>query len=151
VLQRDDLLMQMITIMAGAAGEQHYFGQLSTGVEGDLDKASKLARSMVVAYGMSPEFGPVSIGERAGEVFLGRDIQSMGNVSPIQQERIENEVRRLVTESFDIAQRVIRANDDVVGEMVETLIQQETLSGVGLEAMLAAVRPYDGTLTASDR
>jgi len=86
VLQRDDLIMQLVTIMAGAAGEQLYYGQLSTGVEGDLDRAAKLARSMVVSYGMSPEFGPVSIGEKAGEVFLGRDIQNMGNISPVQLE-----------------------------------------------------------------
>ena len=88
--------MQLVTIMAGAAGEQLYFGQLSTGVEGDLDRASKLARSMVVSYGMSSVFGPVSIGEKAGEVFLGRDIQNLSNVSPVQQELVEGEVRRSV-------------------------------------------------------
>jgi cell division protease FtsH len=134
-------------MMAGAAGEQLYFGQLSTGVEGDLDKASKLARSMVVAYGMSEEFGPVSIGERAGEVFLGRDIANMGNVSPIQQERIENEVRRLVTDAFELAQRILRQNASVVDEMVSTLVEHETLSGVALEAMLAGVDVYDGDLS----
>jgi len=147
VLQRDDLLTQIVTIMAGAAAEELYYGQLSTGVEGDLDRASKLARSMVVSYGMSPEFGPVSIGEKAGEVFLGRDITSMGNVSPIQQERIENEVRRIVTESMEIAKRVIADNRDAVNEMVSTLVENETLSGVALEAMLASVRPYEGELS----
>jgi cell division protease FtsH len=149
VLQREDLIMQLITIMAGAAGEQLYFGQLSTGVEGDLDRASKLARSMVVAYGMSPDFGPVSIGEKAGEVFLGRDIQSMGNVSPIQQERIETEVRRLVMDGFEIAQRVIRENDDSMEELIATLMEHETLSGVALEALLSSVRPYDGELSST--
>jgi len=151
VLQRDDLLMQIITVMAGAAAEELYFGQLSTGVEGDLDRAAKVARSMVVSYGMSPAFGPVSIGEKAGEVFLGRDITSLGNVSPIQQERIENEVRRIVTESMEIAKRVIAENRDAMAEMVSTLVEQETLSGVALEAMLASVRPYDGSLAPSAR
>jgi cell division protease FtsH len=149
VLQRDDLLTQIITILAGAASEELFFGQLSTGVEGDLDRASKLARSMVVAYGMSPEFGPVSIGEKAGEVFLGRDIQSMGNVSPLQQERIENEVRRIVTESMAIAKQVLEGNRDAMREIVVTLIEQETLSGVALEAMLASVRSYEGRLSAT--
>jgi cell division protease FtsH len=149
VLQRDDLLMQVVTTLGGAAAEDLFFGQLSTGVEGDLDRASKLARSMVVSYGMSSEFGPVSLGEKAGEVFLGRDITSMSSVSPIQQERVEREVRRIVTESLEIAKRVIRSNRDAMTEMVTTLMEQETLSGVALEAMLSSVQVYDGELSTS--
>jgi cell division protease FtsH len=146
VLQRDDLLTQLITIMAGAAGEEYFFGQLSTGVEGDLDRASKLARSMVVAYGMSEAFGPVSIGEKAGEVFLGRDIQNLGNISPIQLELIDNEVRKLVLSAYDVAQRVVQQNEGAMLELIESLIEQETLSGVALEALLSAVVPYEGEL-----
>ena len=137
-------------IMAGAAGEELYFGQMSTGVEGDLDRASKLARSMVVSYGMSESFGPVSLGEKAGEVFLGRDIQNMSNVSPIQQEMVEAEVRQIVTSSLEIAEKVIRQNAESMEELVETLIERETLSGVALEAMLSSVRRYDGDLLSSD-
>jgi cell division protease FtsH len=147
VLQRQDLVRQLITIMAGAAGEQTYFGEMSTGVEGDLDRASKLARSMVVAYGMSDTFGPVSLGEKSGEVFLGRDIQNMGNISPAQLELVDHEVRSMVLDSFDIAQRVIKFNAPAMEEIVETLIEQETLSGVALEAMLSGVRRYEGELT----
>jgi cell division protease FtsH len=146
VLQKDDLVRQLITVMAGAAGEELYFGQLSTGVEGDLDRASKLARSMVVSYGMSEDFGPVSIGEKSGEVFLGRDIQSMGNISPIQLELIDKEVRSMVVDAFGLAQKVIRHNQEAMEELVETLITQESLSGVALEALLSAVRSYEGEL-----
>jgi cell division protease FtsH len=151
VLQKDDLIMQLVTIMAGAAGEQLYFGQLSTGVEGDLDRASKLARSMVVSYGMSPQFGPVSIGEKAGEVFLGRDIQNLGNISPVQLELIDNEVRRIVLDSFEAAQRVVRQNTEAMEELITTLLEQETLSGVALEALLSAVRPYEQELIPEPR
>jgi cell division protease FtsH len=146
VLQRDDLLTQLVTIMAGAAGEEYFFGQLSTGVEGDLDRASKLARAMVVSYGMSEAFGPVSIGEKAGEVFLGRDIQNMSNISPIQLELIDAEVRKLVLSSYDVAQRVVQQNEGAMLELIETLVEQETLSGVALEALLSAVVPYEGEL-----
>jgi len=147
VLQREDLIMQLITIMAGAAGEELYFGQLSTGVEGDLDRATKLARSMVVSYGMSPQFGPISMGEKAGEVFLGRDIQSMGNTSPVQLELIDQEVRTMVLDAFEVAKAVVKHNSEAMEELVGTLIEQETLSGVALEALLSAVRSYDGDLT----
>jgi cell division protease FtsH len=151
VLQRDDLLMQLVTIMAGAAGEQLYYGQLSTGVEGDLDRATKLARSMIVSYGMSQEFGPISLGEKAGEVFLGRDIQNMGNTSPGQLELIDAEVRRMVIHAYEIAQEVIRENEPAMKELVTTLVEQETLSGVALEALLSAVRPWEGELVLDDR
>jgi cell division protease FtsH len=151
VLQKDDLVRQLITVMAGAAGEDLYFGQMSTGVEGDLDRASKLARSMVVSYGMSEEFGPVSTGEKAGEVFLGRDIQNMGHISPVQLELIDKEVRGMVTAAFDLAQRVIRHNTDAMEELVTTLIEQEALSGVALEALLGAVRPYEGDIHLNGR
>jgi len=147
VLQRDDLVRQLVTVVAGAAAEQLYFGQLSTGVEGDLDRASKLARSMVVSYGMSEEFGPVSIGEKAGEVFLGRDIQNLGNISPGQLELIDAEVRRMVLDAFGVAQQIISDNADAMDELVGTLIEQETLSGVALEALLSAVPPYPGELS----
>jgi cell division protease FtsH len=149
VLQRQDLVRQMVTMMAGAAGEFIYFGEMSTGVEGDLDRASKLARSMVVAYGMSETFGPVSLGEKSGEVFLGRDIQNLGHISPAQLELVDQEVRTMVLDSFDIAQRVIKFNHDSMQEIVETLVEQETLSGVALEAMLSGVRPYEGDMTLS--
>ena len=146
VLQRNDLVIQLITTLAGAAGELLYFGQTSTGVEGDLDRATKLARSMVVSYGMSDTFGLVSTGERAGEVFLGRDIQSMGNTSPVLLEMVELEVRHFVHEAVEIAKQVITENQDSMAELVTTLVEQETLSGVALEALLASVRPFDGEL-----
>jgi cell division protease FtsH len=136
VLQEADLRMQLITIMAGAAGEDLYVGEMSTGVEGDLDRASKLARSMVVSYGMSEVFGPISIGEKAGEVFLGRDIQNMGNTSPLQLELIDKEVRQMVLWAFETGQEVLRLNDAAIQELVSTLIEQETLSGVALGAAL---------------
>src|SRR5260370_19584814 len=139
--------MQLITIMAGAAGEDIYFGELAPGVEGGLDRASKLARSMVVSYGMSDAFGPVSIGEKAGEVFLGRDIQNLGHISPVQLELIDNEVRQLVMDAIEVAKRVVRANTESMDEVVDTLLQHETLSGVALQALLSSVIPYEGDLT----
>ena len=147
VLQKEDLQMQLVTILAGAAGEELYFGQMSTGVEGDLDRASKLARSMIVSYGMSEQFGPISIGEKAGEVFLGRDIQNMGNISPLQLELIDTEIRETVIDAFGIAREVVEANQGPMEELITTLIEQETLSGVALEALLSSVRVWEGPLS----
>ena len=77
-----DLIKQLITTMAGAAAESYVFGMLSTGVEDDIDQATKIAHAMVAVYGMSPAIGPVAIGEKEGQVFIGRDLANMGNVAP---------------------------------------------------------------------
>jgi len=150
VLRKSHLQQQLITTVAGAAAEQLWFGELSTGVEGDLDRATKLARSMVVSYGMSAEFGPVSTGEKSGEVFLGRDITSMSTASPTEQEMIEREVRRFVTDAFAVAQAILGENEGSVRELAGTLIEQETLSGVALDAMLGGVRRWEGGLEPAD-
>ena len=71
-----DLQKGLITSMAGAAAESYVFGLLSTGVEDDLEQATKMAHSMAAIYGMSPAIGPVTVGEKPGEVFIGRDARS---------------------------------------------------------------------------
>ena len=78
-----DLQRQLIVIAAGTAGERIAFGTLSTGVSDDLHAATSLARSMVTSFGMSPALGPVTIGEKGGEVFLGASLQDLGSVGPV--------------------------------------------------------------------
>lgn len=77
-----DLMKQLITMMGGMAAESFVFGMLSTGGQEDIDQATKIAHSMVAVYGMSPAIGPVAIGEKEGQVFIGRNIANMGNVAP---------------------------------------------------------------------
>jgi cell division protease FtsH len=105
-----DLQRQLIVIVAGTAGERIAFGRLSTGVSDDLHAATSLARSMVTSFGMSPALGPVTIGEKGGEVFLGASLQDLGSVGPSTLDLIAN-----------------------------ALLEQETLSGVALDAVLSTV------------
>ena len=80
VAQEPDLQRQLVSIVAGAAGERLEYGFLSTGVHDDLHAATQLARRMVTSFGMSEALGPVTIGEREGEVFLGASLQDLGSV-----------------------------------------------------------------------
>ncbi len=96
IQSEDDLLRQLIVIVAGAAGERIAFGRLSTGVSDDLHAATSLARSMVTSFGMSEALGPVTIGEKGGEVFLGASLQDLGSVGPSTLDLIDREVERLV-------------------------------------------------------
>jgi cell division protease FtsH len=141
-----DLQRNLVTTMAGAAAEDVVFGMLSTGVEGDLDDATKMAHAMVASYGMSPAIGPVSIGEKQGEVFLGRDLANMGNVAAATLELVDSETRRLVRAAEDTAQQVIKQNGPVLEDLANTLLEQETLTGAALEVFLSAVAPWPAPL-----
>jgi cell division protease FtsH len=135
-----DLQKQLIVIVAGTAGERIAFGRLSTGVSDDLHAATTLARSMVTSFGMSPALGPVTIGEKGGEVFLGASLQDLGSVGPSTLDLIDREVERLVGDAEARAAFILDRYWSAVEETANALLEQETLSGVALEAVLSTVR-----------
>jgi cell division protease FtsH len=137
VLRESDLHRQLITIMAGAAGELKEFGDLSTTVNDDLHAATQLARSMVTSFGMSEAVGTVTIGEAPGEVFLGASLQELGSVGPDTLTLIDDEVERIVAEARERAQHVVARNWPAIIETAEALLEHETLSGLALDATLA--------------
>ena len=141
VMQEPHLRRQLISIVAGMAGERVEFGFLSTGVHEDLHAATQLARRMVTSFGMSPELGPITIGEREGEVFLGASLQDLGNIGPATLELIDREVERMVSEAEERATVVLQRNWSAVDETARALLEHETLSGVALDAVLATVKP----------
>jgi cell division protease FtsH len=138
-----ELEMQLIAIVAGSAGERIAFGHFSTGVSDDLHAASQLARRMVTSFGMSEALGPVTIGEAAGEVFLGASLQDLGNIGPSTLDLIDREVERIVGDAEARATHILQTNWDSVRETAEALIAQETLSGVALDAMLSTVQTIE--------
>ena len=107
VMQEPDLRRHLIAIVAGFAAERIEFGVVSTGVHDDLHAATGLARQMVASYGMSEELGPVTIGEKEGEVFLGASLQELGSVGPATLELIDREVERIVKGAVAEAEAVL--------------------------------------------
>jgi cell division protease FtsH len=134
-----DLQRQLIVIVSGTAGERIAFGHLSTGVSDDLHAATSLARTMVTSFGMSDALGPVTIGEKGGEVFLGASLQDLGSVGPSTLDLIDREVERLVGEAEAKAAAILDRNWQAVEETAHALLEQETLSGVALDAVLSTV------------
>jgi cell division protease FtsH len=137
-----DLHKQLVTMMGGAAAESYAFGMLSTGVEDDIDQVTKIAHAMCASYGMSPAIGPVAIGDKEGQVFIGRDLANMGNVAPAALELVDSEVRRFVHEAEDTAKRVLMLNTAVLEDLANSLLRAETLSGPSLEVYMEAVKPW---------
>jgi len=140
IMTRDDLERQLIVITAGLAGERIAFGQSSTSVNDDLHAATALARSMVTSFGMSDALGLVTIGEKSGEVFLGASLQDLGSVGPETLNLIDNEIERLVGDAEARAAVILDRNWSTVEETAAALLEQETLSGVALDAVLSTIK-----------
>jgi cell division protease FtsH len=140
IMTKPDLQSQLIVITAGLAGERIAFGHTSTSVHDDLHAATALARSMVTSFGMSEALGLVTIGEKSGEVFLGASLQDLGSVGPATLNLIDNEVERLVGDAEARAAVILDRNWSTVEETATALLEQETLSGVALDAVLSTVR-----------
>ncbi len=135
-----DLQAQLTVIVSGTAGERIAFGHLSSGVSDDLHAATSLARTMVTSFGMSDALGPVTIGEKGGEVFLGASLQDLGSVGPSTLDTIDREVERLVGDAEAKAAVILDRNWQAVEETAHALIEHETLSGVALDAVLSTVQ-----------
>jgi cell division protease FtsH len=140
IMKESDLRRQLIVITAGLAGERIAFGEISTSGNDDLHAATALARSMVTSFGMSPQLGLVTIGEKGGEVFLGASLQDLGSVGPETLNVIDNEVERLVRNAEARSGVVLDRNWSGVEEIATALLEHETLSGVALDALLSTVQ-----------
>jgi len=141
-----DLTKNLVTTMAGVAAEDYVFGMLSTGGENDLDEATKTAHAMVSVWGMSEAIGPVTVGEKPGEVFIARELANTANVAAATHEMVDSETRRLTHEAEDTAKQIIEMNRTILEELANTLIDAETLSGPALDAFLEAVLPWQQPL-----
>jgi cell division protease FtsH len=139
VHSRTGLEMQLIAMLAGAAGERLAFSELSTGVTDDLHAATQLARRMVTSFGMSDKLGSVTIGEAGGEVFLGASLQDLGSTGPSTLDLIDREVERMIADAEARATHVLQRNWNTVRETAEALLEHETLSGVALDALLSPI------------
>jgi cell division protease FtsH len=142
IMTKPDLQSQLIVITAGLAGERIAFGHTSTSVNDDLHAATALARGMVTSFGMSEALGLVTIGEKSGEVFLGASLQDLGSVGPETLNLIDNEIERMVGDAEARAAVILDRNWSTVEETAGALLEQETLSGVALDAVLSTVREF---------
>jgi len=137
-----DLQKNLVTAMAGVAAEDYVFGMLSTGGEDDLNEATATAHAMVSVYGMSEAIGPVTVGEKPGEVFIGREMGNTANVAAATHELVDSETRRMAHEAEDTARRIIEMNKLVLDELANALVDAETLAGPALEVFLEAILPW---------
>jgi cell division protease FtsH len=114
-------------LLGGRTAEEMIFGDITTGDQNDIDRATKVARQMVMEYGMSEKLGPVTLGHKQEQVFLGRDFAAEPNYSDEVAFQIDQEVRRLVDEAHSEARRILTEQRGRLETIAKILIEKETI------------------------
>ena len=125
--KRSELVDQLAYALGGRTAEEIVFGDPSTGASNDIEKATTLARKMVMEYGMSERLGPLKYGQPEGEVFLGRDYTRGQDLSNEVAAAIDEEVRKLITQAHEEATMIITTHRDALDRIAVALMDQETL------------------------
>ena len=123
--------------LAGRLAEQQHFGEVTTEATDDLDRVTRLARTMITQWGMSPELGPIQYGQREEMVFLGSEITEYRNYGEKTAEEIDNVVRKVVTEASDRAQALLAEHAEELDRLAVFLLERETVESADLEAILS--------------
>jgi cell division protease FtsH len=132
-----EYLETMITYaLGGRAAERLIFNQLTTGAGNDIERATELARKMVCEWGMSEKLGPLAYGAKEEELFLGREITRTKNFSESTQIAIDEEVKRIVTESMKRAEKILKQNVATLHRLSNALLEREILDAEEIDKIL---------------
>jgi len=127
LISKSELLDQLAMLLGGRVAEEIIFHDATTGAQDDLDRATKLARKMVCEYGMSEQLGPLTLGQKQDQVFLGRDLASNPDYSQEIAYEIDKEIRRIVDEGWDKAKQILQENKVQLDTIAKSLMEFETI------------------------
>ncbi|MFC1474919.1 ATP-dependent zinc metalloprotease FtsH, partial [bacterium] len=133
---QSELTNSICVFLGGRAAEKLMFGEVSTGAANDLERATKIARRMVCEFGMSDKLGPLTFGRKEEAVFLGRDFSGERDYSETVAATIDEEVHRIIEESYDRVTGLLKTHKDRLVLVAEKLLEHETLEGFLLETLL---------------
>ncbi|HZI37175.1 MAG TPA: ATP-dependent zinc metalloprotease FtsH, partial [Acidimicrobiia bacterium] len=139
LVTRSELSDELAMLLGGRTAEELIFTDPTTGAQNDIERATKIARSMVTEYGMSDALGPMQFGQHHGEVFLGRDFATQPDYSDEVAAKIDGEVRRLIDNAHATALDILTTYRSVLDQMAEALMEQETLETEEVMAILDPV------------
>ena len=120
---------EMVGLLGGRVAEHLILGDISTGAKNDIDRASDIARSMVMEYGMSDKIGTISYGSDQNEVFLGRDLGRGRNFSEEVGAKIDKEIKALIDEAYNKAETLLKENIEKLHAVAGALLEKEKLEG----------------------
>ncbi len=126
---------QLAIMMGGRIAEEIYLNQMTTGAGNDIERATEMARKMVCEWGMS-ELGPLSFGKKEEQIFLGREISQHRDYSEETAIRIDEEVKRIISNAYNRARSIIDKHSAALVKVAETLLEREVLDGDEVRTIL---------------
>jgi cell division protease FtsH len=138
LMMRSQCQDMLAALLGGHVAEEMVLGEMTTGPEDDIGKATRIARQMVTRWGMSEKLGPRTFGRKEEMIFLGREISEQRDYSEKVAEEIDEEVRRLIDKGYHTAKQVLTEHRDKLEEVVQTILEQETIEGDDLKNLLEA-------------
>lgn len=132
----NELLDQLVVLLAGRAAERLVYDEITVGAENDLERATGLARRMVTHWGMSPKLGPVSYKSSDDDPFLGREMHQQRQFSEHTQEVIDSEVARILTDAGNRAVNLLSEKREALEKVTQQLLEREELGEVEIEELV---------------
>ncbi len=151
LVKRSELVDQLAMLLGGRTAEEIIFADPTTGAANDIEKATTIARKMVMEYGMSDLLGPMQYGKPNGEVFLGRDYSRQQDYSDEVAANIDEEVRKMVNAAHEEARSILTKHRDAMERMVEALLERETVDRDDVADLLHDVPKWEHTEEGSMR
>lgn len=140
---KNKMLEMIIVFLGGMAAEKLIFNDVSTGASSDLQRATSVARSMVMRYGMSDAIGPVVYDSGDDEIFIGRDMGHVKNYSETTASKIDEEVNRIITECFSRTEKILSDNIEKLHEVANFLIENEKMNEEQFYSMMDGISSED--------
>ncbi|MDP2015980.1 MAG: cell division protein FtsH, partial [Hydrogenophaga sp.] len=138
---RDYMLNQISMLFGGRIAEEVFMNQMTTGASNDFERATTIARDMVMRYGMTDALGPMVYAENEGEVFLGRSVTKTTNMSEATMQKVDAEVRRIIDAQYKLARGLIEENSDKMHAMAKALLEWETIDAEQIDDIMAGKPP----------
>jgi len=140
-MDRDRMLHMISVLFGGRIAEEVFMHQMTTGASNDFERATQIARDMVMRYGMSDLMGPMVYGENEGEIFLGRAITRTVNMSEETMKKVDAEVRKIIDGQYAVARKLLEDNRDKVEAMAKALLEFETIDAEQIDDIMAGRPP----------
>jgi len=133
------LLGQLAMSYGGRVAEELVFGadKVTTGAYSDIQQATEMARRMVTQFGMSDVVGPIAVGDREAEIFLGREVVQRREVSERTAELVDTELKRLLGEAYEHARDILTKHRDQLDRLAASLLERETLDREEVDLVMA--------------
>lgn len=136
---KEYLMKALSILLGGRAAEEIALKHLTTGAGNDLERATELSRKMVTEWGMSEKLGPLTFGKKDEHIFLGKEIARHKDYSEKTAIDIDEEVKRIVIEAYDISKKLVTENLDLLEALAKSLLEKETMDGAEIDALIQEV------------